>query len=176
MPSVVVVDAPESGRRYVQMVDLEECVVRVAEPEDAGEAARLLHDFNTEFGVPSPGAAVLERRLRSLLRSSTTFAIVAGRPAVAIALVTVRSNVWYEGSVALLDELYVVPPLRGHGIGSAVMNELHSIARAGTIELIEVNVDEADTDAARFYERHGYVGVEPMTGGRAFYFSRELPG
>ena len=26
---------------------------------DAGEVATLLHDFNTEFGVPTPGAAAL---------------------------------------------------------------------------------------------------------------------
>jgi hypothetical protein len=36
------------------------------------------------------------------------------------------------------------------------------------------NVDEADVDAQRFYERHGYTGHEPATGERAYYFSREL--
>ena len=82
---------------------------RLATVTDAAEVGRLLHDFNTEFDTPSPGADVLAGRLRVLLEGAETFAILAGDPAVAVALVTLRPNVWYAGRVALLDELYVVP-------------------------------------------------------------------
>ena len=44
-----------------------------------------------------------------LLATDETVAILAGTPAVAVALVTLRPNVWYAGRVALLDELYVAP-------------------------------------------------------------------
>lgn len=149
---------------------------RVALPDDADELARLLHDFNTEFDTPSPGAAALGPRLRDLLIGPSTVALVAGSPAVGLALVTLRPNVWYDGAVALLDELYVVPDRRGEGIGTTLIELLFTVAADRGVELIEINVDEADVDAQRFYERHGFSGLEPDTGERAFYYSLELGG
>lgn len=136
--------------------------------------ARLLHDFNTEFDTPSPGVAFLASRLRVLLAGDDTIAILAGSPAVAVALITFRTNVWYEGRVALLDELYVVPELRSQGLGSSIIGAVMSMARAGAVDLVEINVDEGDVDAQRFYERHGFAATEPGSTERAFYYSQEL--
>src|SRR5690606_30919748 len=140
--------------------------VRLATPADAEAVARLLHDFNTEFDTPSPGVETLAPRLAQLLGGDDTVAVLAGDPGaeVAVGLVTLRSNVWYEGRVALLDELYVVPTLRSQGIGSRVIDLVVSTCRDRGAELLEVNVDEPDVDAQRFYERHGISGIEPDTG------------
>jgi GNAT superfamily N-acetyltransferase len=143
---------------------------RLAAVDDADDVARLLHDFNTEFDTPTPGAEVLARRLRTLLAGTETFAIVAGIPAVGVALVTLRPNVWHEGRVALLDELYVVPHLRDRGIGSGILGQLLSTARKRRVDLVEINVDEGDLDARRFYERHGYAAIDPVTNGHALYY------
>ncbi|WP_370618083.1 GNAT family N-acetyltransferase [Mumia qirimensis] len=147
---------------------------RLATPEDAEEIAGLLHDFNIEYEWPSPGADVLAPRLRTLLGGPETFAIVAGSPMRAVALVTLRPNVWVEGSVALLDELYVIPPLRSQGIGSGVIELLLAHARDHAIDLIEINVDEGDVDTQRFYQRHGFTMIEAETGERAFYLHQEI--
>jgi len=152
----------------------DEWTPRWATADDADEVAQLLHDFNTEFDTRSPGADVLAARLRGLLAGDETIAILAGTPAVAVALVTLRPNVWYAGQVALLDELYVVPRLRGQGIGSAIVDLLVSMARGRGVELIEINVDEGDVDAQRFYERHGFSSTEPGSSERAFYYTQEL--
>ncbi|HET7489956.1 MAG TPA: GNAT family N-acetyltransferase [Acidimicrobiales bacterium] len=149
---------------------------RLATPADAGEVARLLHDFNTEFATPSPGTGVLEGRLVHLLAGDRIFAVLAGAPAVAVALATLRPNVWYAGPVALLDELYVAPPLRGRGIGSAVLALVMSTAVARGAELVEINVDEGDTGARRFYERHGFSAGDPDSGEQALYYWHELGG
>ena len=141
---------------------------------DAEEIARLLDDFNAEFETPSPGVEVLAARLRVLLHGSETLAILAGTPPVAVALVTLRPNVWYAGPVALLDELYVVPALRGQGIGSAVIDQLISTCRVRGVDMVEINVDEGDVDAQRFYERHGFSSTEPGSSERAFYYYQEL--
>jgi GNAT superfamily N-acetyltransferase len=113
-------------------------------------------------------------KLRGLLAGQETFAMLAGTPAVAVALVTLRSNVWYPGPVALLDELYVVPGLRGHGVGSQVIDRLLSEARERSVSLVEINVDEGDVDARRFYERHVFAATEPGSYERALYYFREL--
>jgi GNAT superfamily N-acetyltransferase len=147
---------------------------RLATVDDAGEIARLLQDFNVEFDAPTPRPEVLATRLRVLLAEAETIAIVVGSPLVGLALITLRPNVWYEGKVALLDELYVAPALRGQGIGSAIIERLLTMARETGVDLIEINVDEGDIDAQRFYRRHGFSEVEPITAERAFYFSQEL--
>jgi GNAT superfamily N-acetyltransferase len=142
--------------------------------EEAHEVARLLHDFNCEFNTPSPGVEVLAARLRSLLAGDETFAVLAGFPAVALALVSLRPNVWYDGPVALLDELYVAPERRGRGIGAAVVGRMVAICRGRGVERIEINVDEGDVDAQRFYERHGFSSVDADSNERAFYYACEL--
>ena len=40
-------------------------------------------------------------------------------------------------------------------------------------ELLEINVDGDDTDARRFYERHGYVNSEPGEDQPLLYYYRE---
>jgi GNAT superfamily N-acetyltransferase len=140
---------------------------RLAAVDDADEVARLLHDFNLEFGSPSPGTEVLAARLRGLVAADTTIAILAAKPAVGVALTTLRANVWFAGPVALLDELYVVPHLRGRGIGSALVGQLIATMRAIGVDLIEINVDEGDVAARRFYERHGFFSTERGFGERA---------
>jgi GNAT superfamily N-acetyltransferase len=147
---------------------------RMASADEAEDVARLLHDFNVEFDTPTPGIEVLAVRLRDLLAGAETFAILAGAPAVALALVTLRPNVWYSGPVALLDELYVVPSLRGRGLGSKVIDLLLAQATERSVSLVEINVDEGDLDARRFYERHGFAVTAPGSDERALYYVREL--
>lgn len=147
---------------------------RLATVEDAEDIARLLHDFNTEFATPSPGPAVLATRLRPLLGGDRTFAVLAGQRPLAIGLVTLRTNVWYDGLVALLDELYVVPPLRDQGIGTTVLGLVAATCRARGVDLIEINVDEGDLDAQRFYQRHGFSTTDQGSTERSLAFFREL--
>jgi ribosomal protein S18 acetylase RimI-like enzyme len=149
--------------------------VRLATIDDAGALAQLLHDFNTEFNTPTPPVDVLTARLRDLLAGDSTFAALAGT-SVGMGLVTLRPNVWYDGPVALLDELYVVPERRSEAIGSTLVGLLVSECRSRHVRLIEINVDESDVDAQRFYRRHGFSDVDLDSGERAHYFAQELDG
>ena len=149
-------------------------IPRVATAADAVTVAELLDAFNREFTTPTPGPAVLAARLRRLLARSDTIAVLAGDPAVAVALLTLRPNVWYDGPVALLDELYVAPRLRGRGLGSTLLTAAEAIIRERGSELLEINVDGQDIDARRFYERHGYTNTEPGQDQPALYYYREL--
>lgn len=148
--------------------------IRRADPSDADRLAVMLHAFNTEFDTETPGVEVLAERLRTLLAGASTFAVLADDPAAGVALVTLRPNVWSDGPVALLDEMYVEPEQRGTGIGSAILQHMVEICRELDVAAIEINVDESDAGAMRFYERHGFSGVDPDSGERAFYFYRSL--
>jgi GNAT superfamily N-acetyltransferase len=147
---------------------------RVATVPEAATVARLLDTFNRDYDTPTPGTAVLATRLGRLLAGGDVIALLTGDPAVAVALLTLRPNIWYEGPVALLDELYVAPELRGRGLGSALLTTAEAVTRQRGGELLEINVDGDDTDARRFYERHGYVNSEPGEDQPLLYYYREL--
>ena len=147
---------------------------RIATVSDAATVARLLDAFNREFDTPTPGAAVLERRLERLLAREDVIALLSGEPPVALALLTLRPNVWYEGPVGLLDELYVAPELRGCGLGTELLRAAEAVVRERGGEVLEINVDGDDTDARRFYERHGYANTEPGEDEPLLYYYREF--
>ena len=147
---------------------------RVVTSADAGTVAELLDAFNREFDTATPGAQVLTVRLQRLLAGDAVLALLSGEPAVAVALITLRPNVWYDGQVALLDELYVAPARRGEGIGTLLLAAAESeVIRRGA-QVMEINVDGGDTDARRFYERHSYSNTEPGENESMLYYFREL--
>ncbi|GAA1786630.1 GNAT family N-acetyltransferase [Agromyces lapidis] len=150
--------------------------IRLADPSDAATAARLQVEFAVEFDTPTPSRDVLEPRFRRLIADPDGFVLFAGDGAepTGYAVVTLRPTVYCEGPLAVLDELYVVPALRGAGIGTALLEHaIDEVLRRGGGEM-HINVDEDDTDARRFYERHGFVNIEPGTDSRMLCYIREL--
>lgn len=143
-------------------------------PAGAAAAAHLLDAFNREFDTPTPGAGVLTARLERLLAGGSMFAILLDDPPCGIALVSLRPNTWFDGPVALLDELYVTPERRAQGRGAALLAAAISQAQERGAEFMEINVDAEDVDARRFYERHGFACGDTQGGELELYYSRAL--
>ena len=133
-------------------------------------AAELLDRFNREFDTSTPGSAILERRLKDHLANGSMFVLVIGEPTCGVAVVSLRPNVWHDGAVALLDELYVEPSMRNHGLGAELLSSARAHCRTRGVEQMEINVDANDTDARRFYERHGFSAFDPDTGEHALWY------
>lgn len=159
----------------------QDVAVRRGTPADAEVAGRLLFDFNTEFEAPTPSAAVFVERFRPLLARDDVFLLLAmgegeggGQEPVGFALLTLRPTPYHPGPLAQLEELYVRPWLRDQGIGTALLE--HAIAAVGEHDAGEmhINVDEVDVDTRRFYERHGFVNIEPGADYRMLCYLREL--
>lgn len=148
--------------------------VRRATASDAELVARLLDAFNREFDTPTPGPAVLAPRVARLLEHGDVVALLTARPASGLAVLTLRPNVWYDGPVGLLDELYVVPDLRGQGLGTLLLVAAEQVVRDRGGQVLEINVDAPDVDARRFYERHGYRSSEVGSDDPMLYYFREL--
>lgn len=147
--------------------------VRRAGVADAEVLGRLLWDFNTEFDTETDDADVLAARFARLLALPEIVAVLAedpsGRPA-GFALVSLRPAIWFDGPVAQLEELYVVPELRDRGIGTEVLALCRSLAREQGSPEMHIGVDEVDVDTRRFYERHGFVNIEAGVDYRMLYY------
>lgn len=165
----------QAGWKVAQVVIREhEHPVRQATPPDAVVVAELLDAFNREFDTPSPGTEVLAARLRQLIAGDGLVALLSGEPAVCVAVLSFRPSVWYDGPVAVLDELYVQPDMRGQRFGHAMLEAASRLARTRGAQTLEINVDGEDTDARRFYEAHGFANTEPGATEPMFYYYRDL--
>lgn len=148
--------------------------VRAAIAEDAPAVAQLLHDFNVEFDEPTPGPEAIAARLATMVGRDDVVVLVAGDPPAALALLHFRPVVWEDGPVALLDELYVRPDVRGRGIGGALLEGAFAVARERGSQWFELDTGEDDVDARRFYERHGLRNALGDGSTRELYYSRRL--
>lgn len=116
-----------------------------------------MHDFNLEFGEPSPEPAVLAARLSQLLANGDTAVLIAGRGPDGLAVLRFRPALWTSGLECYLAELYVVPARRGHGLGRALMHAAVREARARGADTIDIGVDEPDLAARHLYESLGFT-------------------
>lgn len=150
--------------------------VTLASAEQAGAVGRLLHDFNAEFETPGPATEELSARFRILLVRDDVLVLFSGDPEAptGFAFLTLRPTPYYDGPLAQLEELYVLPGLRGRGIGTALLTTAILRVRERGAAEVHINVDEVDADTRRFYERHGFFNVEPGKDYRMLCYLREL--
>jgi ribosomal protein S18 acetylase RimI-like enzyme len=149
--------------------------VRRATAADAADVGRLLHDFNTEFDEPTPGAEVLAERARAMLAKGELTILLAGGGPDGLAQMRFLSSIWSSAPSCYLEELYVVPAKRGSGIGRALLEATIELARAAGADHIDLNTGETDTAARALYESAGFTNREGRPDGpRMLYYERDL--
>lgn len=148
-----------------------EAEVRTATSEDAAIVARLLRDFNSEYGWPMPPVEELAPRLGELIEAGEALVLLVG-DALGIAVLRLRESLWSRSLVAYLEELYVVPGRRGEGLGRALMEASMEAARAAGAETIELGTSTADVAARGLYESCGFTNLED--GATMLFYERDL--
>jgi GNAT superfamily N-acetyltransferase len=149
--------------------------VRRASPGDAPEVARLLDDFQREFDEPSPGVETLTERYRELIRKREMTVLLVGDGPEGFAQLRYRPWVYSAGLAAYLEELYVAPPQRGHGLGRALLEAAMDTARSEGAEYMELGTSETDTEARSLYESAGFTNREGGPDGPVmFFYERDL--
>jgi ribosomal protein S18 acetylase RimI-like enzyme len=151
-----------------------EIQIREATVEDAPKIARLLHDFNTEYEAETPPVRELTRHAERMLSEGEMTVLLAGDGPDGLALLRFRPSVWTEQQEAYLQELYVVPPLRGQGIGEALMREVLATCRTRDAAWIELNTGETDVAARSLYRKLGFTNEEGPQGTAMLYYELEL--
>jgi GNAT superfamily N-acetyltransferase len=149
--------------------------VRVATGADAGVIARLLVDFNTEFGDPTPEPPVLAERLAPMIEAGEVTVVLGGDGPDGLAVLRFRPSFWSGDLDAYLEELYVAPAKRGEGLGRAVLERAMEVARDRGAAHIDLNTSEDDTAARALYESAGFTDREGDPDGPVmFFYEREL--
>jgi len=65
-------------------------------------------------------------------------------------------NEQFESPSIELERIYVLPEFIGQGYGNKILNKIKSICLAKKVDFLWLGVWENNTDAIRFYERHGF--------------------
>jgi ribosomal protein S18 acetylase RimI-like enzyme len=148
--------------------------VRVITAEEAPLAARLLDDFNREYDEPSPGHEWLAGHLATLVEGDDTVVLVAGE-ADGVGVLRLRRSLWGPALEAYLAELYVVPALRGQGIGRALLEACMATARERGADYMDLGTSEDDVAARKLYESAGFDRTEGRPDGAlSFFYERTL--
>ena len=156
--------------------------VELAHASDALPVGELLHRFNTEFREPTPGVERLAERVRELLAEGQTSVLLArarrsagDSGAAGLALLRFRPAIFSDGLECYLAELFVVPELRGRGIGRELMRSALEHARERGADYIELSTAESDIAARRLYESLGFSNREGRADGPLnYYYERSL--
>ena len=132
--------------------------IRPATPADLDEVTDLLAAQLHEHDIPIARADVefaADGILRVPDRGFVLLALHQG-DAVGVACVSYSWTVERGGMVAWLDELYVVPSLREHGIGNELLGKAIATAGASGCLTVELEVETSHARAEHLYRRHGF--------------------
>ena len=132
--------------------------IRLAEAADRDAVVRLLLAQFEEHAISTPAEAVGAGIDYILARPAAGRILVAIRDGVivGVAAVTFTRGLEHGGRSAWLEELYVQPPLRNAGIGTALLRAAFDVALAGGAVAMDLEVDAAHGRAAHLYARAGF--------------------
>jgi len=131
-----------------------------AGPHEAGVVVGLLVEFRDWFGTSWPPADVLLRSVETLLQQSDTVFLLGSpsrhaRPE-GVCQLRFRLSVWTAAEDCWLEDFYVREPLRGTGLGRALLDAACGHARERGCRRIELDVNEANARAIRLYQAFGF--------------------
>lgn len=149
--------------------------IRRAAAGDAGEVARLLHAFNSEYEDHTPGVEALTANYAELLSAGEVTVLLAGGGPDGFSQFRLKRSHLTGRPDAHVEELYVVPGRRGRGIGRALLEATMEAARNAGAAHIELTTGEEDVEARALYESSGFSNREGGPDGpRMLFYEREL--
>lgn len=152
-----------------------EARIRLAGAADAPAFGRVLHAFNAEFDAPTPDAATIAERAAPLLESGEILVLFAGDGPDGFAQLSFSPSLHTGKLDAYLAELYVVPELRGRGLGRALLEAAMEHARERGAAHIDLNTSVDDVAARALYESAGFTNNEGDPDGPSMlYYERDL--
>ena len=136
--------------------------IRPARPADRDATLALLLAQLREHEIATPPAAVaaaLDGLMTHPERGSVLVATRDGR-VVGVAALSATWTIEHGGAAMWLEELYVEPSYRSHGVGRALLSAAADAARAHGARTLDLEVEASHTRAANLYAREGFRRLE----------------
>ena len=135
-------------------------LIRPAIHEDAPEIARLVQRYWEFEKIPGFEFSRIESLLRAFLsdpRSGAGWLAISGGETVGYLLATFVFSLEHGGLMAEIDELFVTPPARSAGVGSALLQTAEAALKQRGCVRIQLQLSSDNAAARKFYRRHGYA-------------------
>jgi GNAT superfamily N-acetyltransferase len=128
--------------------------IRDAQPGDEDIVVALIREFAAEDGRTSPVTADVVERYLATPNHHALLAEWDGRPAGLLSYI-LRYDLWHSAYCCFVAEFVVTRPLRGRGIGSALLKFVVDRARREGCAEVGLTVDPKNTKAQSLYKRLG---------------------
>ena len=151
-------------------------MVRRAQPSHLEPVTRLIGEFRDWWEKAEPSDDAIRAVVRRLLDDDRTEFLLAfddSGDAVGVCQLRYRPSVWTGADDCWLEDLFVTNAARGGGHGRDLVEAAFAAARARGCRRIELDVNEQNEPALRFYETLGFT-TEPKPPGRTLFISRRL--
>ncbi len=149
---------------------MESLRLEIARHTDVPALLGMMEPFNAFEHVPWRPSA-MDSALRKLLADpalGVAGLFLRGSVTVGYCVVTWGYDLEWAGRDAFLTELFLVPEVRGQGLGSQAMALLEQLAKKQGARALHLMVRAENTPALRLYERQGYQSPPRI------FFSKEL--
>jgi ribosomal protein S18 acetylase RimI-like enzyme len=112
--------------------------------------------------LPEPESASIVREMyRDWLSGGDSFAFVAEEDGRSVGYVIGFYEqphfMWASGRVGHVDSFYVLPELRGRGVGRLLMDAAYAAMREAGAETVALEMVAGNDVAQKFYEREGFT-------------------
>ena len=132
--------------------------IRPADPSDIPQILQFVHELAVYEKEPDAVEATEADLQRALFgQNANVFGLIAELDAkpVGFAVYFFNFSTWLGRNGIYLEDLYVTPETRGHGVGKALLHELAKIAVARNCGRVEWSVLNWNEPAIQFYRSIG---------------------
>lgn len=150
----------------------------VAEQHEAETAAALLIAFRDHNGADWPSDNAFYAGVEKLLEDPNTEFLLASvdddSPPAGVCQLRFRYGIWKAAPDAWLEDLYVRPEARRHGLGDALVHLAIERAAERGARRIELDTNEENAAALALYERNGFSTRSKGGPGRDLFLGRAI--
>lgn len=134
--------------------------IRIADIDDIPAIVRLIQSLAEHDGVWAPEPEALRVVLKILIESDSTVYLVAELDTLRIIgamQLDFRLTTWEAAPYVYIEDFIVEEQHRGLGVGSSMFETAKLISLQRGCVRMDLDVLNANTDARRFYSKHGFV-------------------